>query len=448
VLKYILLPTILAFIINLQASVLQDKYQEALLAYKAKKFEESFNLFSSIYIQRLSDKRLNFYFGRSAFETGHYETALAAFERVSILDPDNIRNTLEMARTYFMLQMFEDSERLFRSALAHSDLPLKIRNNIELYLAEITADHKQSYTYLSLSTNWVYDSNVNYGSSKDKYYNALLGIDLDTTSPISDSAKEFSVGFTNIYIINPKGGFAIRNSLTAYKKEYETEKTYDVLYLGYAPSFIYRNARYSLGLNLNFDTLTLNDVDFLHTYSISSTFGLNHSSTLSSLYSFKFQSKYFQQDAQIGVLENSTSLDTNRYELIYGLQKVLSPSSQMQINLIGTKESDTRSRGNFVSIYANFEEYKLNMTYAKQFSSIFAIQLLAETYKRKYKDKSTIFTHQLREDDEQSLSIVFNTNVVYGIKANLKASYTTIDSNQEIFAYEKNTLALGLNKTF
>jgi hypothetical protein len=88
------------------------------------------------------------------------------------------------------------------------------------------------------------------------------------------------------------------------------------------------------------------------------------------------------------------------------------------------------------------------MTYAKQFSSIFAIQLLAETYKRKYKDKSTIFTHQLREDDEQSLSIVFNTNVVYGIKANLKASYTTIDSNQEIFAYEKNTLALGLNKTF
>ncbi|CAI6146612.1 MAG: hypothetical protein SPLUMA1_SPLUMAMAG1_00328 [uncultured Sulfurimonas sp.] len=70
-------------------------------------------MFSTLYFSKLSDAKLNFYLGGSAYETGHYEMALATFERVEILDSGNLRNKLEMARTFFMLKMYEDSESTF-----------------------------------------------------------------------------------------------------------------------------------------------------------------------------------------------------------------------------------------------------------------------------------------------------------------------------------------------
>lgn len=78
---------------------LQREYKVAVQSYKAHDFSTSYKLLSKLYITRLSDANLNFYLGRSAYETGHYEMALAAFERVQMLEPSNLRNRLEMGRT-------------------------------------------------------------------------------------------------------------------------------------------------------------------------------------------------------------------------------------------------------------------------------------------------------------------------------------------------------------
>ncbi|WP_294961034.1 hypothetical protein [Sulfurimonas sp.] len=72
------------------------QYKEAVKSYKEKDFKNSYEIFSKIYLSKLSDVNLNFYFGRSAFETGNYEAALAAFERVEMLDSTNINNKLQM----------------------------------------------------------------------------------------------------------------------------------------------------------------------------------------------------------------------------------------------------------------------------------------------------------------------------------------------------------------
>ena len=116
----------------------QTTYDKGLESYKLKDFQSSFELFNSIYFKKLDDINFNFYFGRSAYETGNYEKALAAFERVEIYDGTNIRNKLEMARTYFMLKMYEDSENSYLEVLANPNIPENIRTDIELSLSKVS----------------------------------------------------------------------------------------------------------------------------------------------------------------------------------------------------------------------------------------------------------------------------------------------------------------------
>jgi tetratricopeptide (TPR) repeat protein len=435
--KKIFIFTALFFTINAHASVSQEKYKQAFRAYKSKDYVKSFDLFSSFYLTRLSDKRVNYFLGRSAYKTQHYETALAAFERVSMLDPSNIRNQLEMARTYFKLKMFEDAESIFKSVLAIKNLPQNVRENIEFYLSRVAVAEQKSFTYIGFSASWVYDSNVNYGSSEDEYFLVPFGGYLGTSPAISDSAKEYSIDLTNIYDIGSQNGFAIVNKAMAYVKKYNEQETYNIAYYSYIPSIMYKKRSFTAELSLGLDMLTLADKEYLKSYSVTPRVEWMNTSTLKSMIHLKYQSKYFQQEAQQDSVHREVSL---------GLQKMLSSRSLMQVNLVGVQEMKTRKI--FKSIYTNYKEYKLNLSYMNQFSSIFGMQLSTEVYNRKYEDKSTLFKNPLREDKSGSVNAGFTTNIIYGIRANIKATYAMVKSNQAVYSYKKHTFTIGLGKTF
>ncbi|NPA59926.1 MAG: hypothetical protein GXO30_05620, partial [Epsilonproteobacteria bacterium] len=150
--KVLLLCICLAtFVLASQQNVtLKSQYTEAYKAYKAKNFSVSYDIFSKLYLTELSDAKLNFYLGRSAYETGHYSIALAAFERVEMLDGGNLRNKLEKARTYFMLKMYEDAENSFEEVLKNPNIPQNVRTNIEMYLSKVKGVQKKSFTYASI----------------------------------------------------------------------------------------------------------------------------------------------------------------------------------------------------------------------------------------------------------------------------------------------------------
>jgi hypothetical protein len=438
--RYILIIAILSFTTLVQASTSKEKYIQGFKACESKDYATSYDLLSSIYLSHLSDKKLNFYLGYSAFKIGYYEIALASFERVSMIDPSDIRNQLEMARTYFMLKMFENSERLFRSVLTNPKLPKNVRKTVERYIIKMTKSKPKSTIYLTINFNWVYDSNINYASSKETYFYAPGKVNLGTPKKISDYATEFSAGIGNIYT---NGKYAIKTNIMTYRKEYDSEESYNVSYKSHALSFLYRNTRHSTELTLSYDILKLSLKEYLNTYSVGPKYEYLHTPTLKSIAYFKYQSKFFQQAAQ-------KNLNANRYVLSYGLQKILSRRSLIQVNLIGAQEKDSADLKDKskLPIYVRYSEGKLNMIYMNQFSSRYDMQFFAEAYKRKYEDKSVIFRNQVREDNSKSASITLNANLAFGIRANIKATYTQVDSNQEIFQYDKHTLAFGMNKLF
>ncbi len=405
-------------------------YKDALSYYKAGNFQKSYDAFSKIYLHHLDDVTFNFYFGRSAYESGHYEMALAAFERVEMQDASNIRNRLEMARTYYMLKMYEDAENAFKEVLANPNIPQNIRTSIEVALSQVSKVQKKSFTYASVLMGMLYDSNVNYGSLGDYNYG---GGTLEKINEKADIAFETYANVVNVYDIGAKNGFAVKNSLAAYLKEYATEKAYNTLYLAYTPSLLYKVTKYTVEVALSIDTLLLDYTRYFHTFSFVPTLHYNHTTTLSSFVTLEYQRKLFEQN----------SLDANRLEAAYGLQKILSPRSYLQGNIYLINESKVRGS----DIYVDFTEYKTDMNYANQFSSDFGADFFAQLRYRGYSDYSDGFG-SVRKDIGGLANANFSYHVTPTLQANLKMSYEYVNSNQDRFTYAKYTLFAGINKTF
>lgn len=423
---------------SVENSSIDIEYKKAAEFYKVEDYKSSYEILSKIYLSRLEDADLNFFLGRSAFETGEYEMALAAFERVEMLDPANLANKLQMARTYFMLKMYEDSEIAFKEVLQNQNLPQNLRTNIELYLSSVSKVQQKSFTYATVNLDFIYDSNVNYGSLSNDYNINASGITLP--GPInneqSDRALQVYADIVNIYDIGEKNGFAIKNRASVLLKDYQKLNEYDVQYIAYAPSLLYKEAKYLAELALGLDLLTLGNLEYLRTTSLTPRFEYSHSNTLRSIAHLKYQKKFFSQNTQY-------DLNADHYELAYSLQKILTPRSFIQAGLIGITEK--KHHGERIDV--DYNEYKANVIYANQFTPIYSADIFAEYRKRDYKDHSTLFGNT-RVDNSGTIAASINARIIKSLSLHLNGSYNRVESNQEMYSYQKYTVTTGLSKTF
>jgi len=409
-------------------------FSKGITAYNAKDFETAYTLLYKDYFNNLSSVKFNFALGRSAFETGRYETALAAFERVEMLAPNNLRNKLEKARIHFMLKMYEDAELAFKEVLDNPLIPINVRNNIEFYLSKITGIQKKSYTYATISLDSLYDSNVNYGSLNKTYQ---IGSNVyPTEKERSDSAIQASAKLINIYDIGQSNGYALKNQFTFYSKDYKHENNYDISFLSYSPSLLYKYTRYTTELILGLDTLKLNKKSHLNTYYILPRLEYLHTNIHRSILHFKYQEKHFQQKKHL-------DSDAKHYEIKYGLQHIMTPRSYIQTNVAGIRESKVKG----TRIDVDYNEYRIDTVYSNQLTPTYGIELYGEIKKRNYKDYSSLFQSK-KQNLSKTMSIKVNAKILQTLQLHLKAYYNRVDSNQDFFSYEKHVITLGFTKTF
>jgi hypothetical protein len=411
-------------------------YLDAMKAYKAKDFQTSYTLLSKLYLTNLSDVNLNFSLGMSAYETAHYEIALAAFERVEMLSPTNLRNKLEKARTYFMLKMYEEAELSFRVVLNNPQIPKNVRTNIELYLAQVAGVQKKSFTYATVNLDWIYNSNVNTRSLDDTIDTSYGPLKVPEDK-LSDSALQFSADIVNIYDIGVTNGFALKNSGSVYIKDYNKENDYNIAYAAYTPSLVYKYTKYTAEMIFGIDTMSLAKNSYLNTLYLMPRFEYAHSNMLKSIAYFKYQRKNFQQSAQ-------SDLDANHYELSYGLQNILTPRSYVQANVTAIKEK--KRQGSSPNV--DYKEYKLDAIYSNQFTPTYGIELYGEIKKRNYDDLSPLYNFTRRDDTSKTISASISAKVLQTLRVHVKALYSRVDSNQNVFSYQKYTMSLGVTKTF
>lgn len=127
--------------------------------------------------------------GVASLDSGKYEDAIIAFERVLALNPNHAGAQMDLARAYFAVGSFDLAEAAFRQ-LAESRPPAAAQQTISRYLEAIQARRRQTtpgwtgYAELSLG----YDSNItgvpsDFGAAAQQSY-GIIGIE-----PTGNSVK-------------------------------------------------------------------------------------------------------------------------------------------------------------------------------------------------------------------------------------------------------------------
>ncbi len=261
--------------------------------YRKKDYNKSYKLFSKIYLQKLMDAKFNFYYGHSAYKSAHYEMALASFERVEMIEPNNSRIKLEMTRIYFILEMYEDSELRFKEVLQNPTIPKNVRINIELYLEQIANKTKKSFTYVTAGLEVFYDSNINFGSLDDEYN---IGDNIfPTQDELSSVALQLTGDILNIYDIGEKDDYLLRNKISILANRYSNHSSYNINYLTYNPSLIYKTTRYITDIEFGFDILTVANNVYMKTISFKPKVDISHTDSLKSSIYFKLIDKFYKE---------------------------------------------------------------------------------------------------------------------------------------------------------
>lgn len=106
---------------------------------------------------------------------------------------------------------------------------------------------------------------------------------------------------------------------------------------------------------------------------------------------------------------------------------------------------EKKQKGSRIDV--DYSEYKLNTIYVNQFTPTYGGELYAEIKKRKYDDYSSLFD-STRDDVSRSVSASVSAKILQTLRFKVKALYNRVDSNQDLFGYQKYTVSAGIVKTF
>lgn len=112
----------------------------------------------------------NYLLGIAALDSGRPSQAVIALERVLAHNPDHTLARAEIGRAYLALRETAAAKREFES-VARAELPPEVQDTISRYLQIIAAsDPRPAKRWsVSLEAQVGYDSNVNFGSSLDRW---------------------------------------------------------------------------------------------------------------------------------------------------------------------------------------------------------------------------------------------------------------------------------------
>lgn len=221
-------------------------YQKGVFHYRQGEYKHAFVLFYELFKEMPENPEVNFYLGRSAFETGDYETALFAFERILIAEPESQRAKLEMARSHWKMGSLAEASRLFKEVL-ESDPPEKVKANIERYLTAIETSRKRHFVNLSVTTGINFDDNLNL-SPVDETLN-LPGLDLPWIVRGEESGHyvPLSLVFQHRYLFDGFPGYW-KSLAQTYHTRYPGHDELEVDYFRFSTGMGMTAGRFEFGL--------------------------------------------------------------------------------------------------------------------------------------------------------------------------------------------------------
>lgn len=115
-----------------------------------------------------TDLDLMFSFAAVATRLGNYEAAISTLERMLLLNRDLPRVKLELGVLYFRIGSYSIARSYFDEVMAGSNVPEQVKQNAELYIAQIDKQTARNHLAGSITSGFRYQSNANVGPSSNQ----------------------------------------------------------------------------------------------------------------------------------------------------------------------------------------------------------------------------------------------------------------------------------------
>jgi len=424
---------------NYTSNAFLEKYKTALEYFKNKNYEKSYTLLNELFSTKQNDLNLNFYLGRSAYETQRFDEAVSAYERFLFKKPDNMRVNLEMARAFFMTCAYKESKKLFLEVKKDPKIPKGTLVIVDYYLKLIDKSTSKHFVNGAIIIGVNYDSN--YGSQDESnyfdYYNDKAIIAANSVDVDDDSAwYNQEIALIN-YKYKMNDNQEIKQDVMIFNKDsfHSQYNSTDITLLSYTPAL---SVQYSPKLRIDYalytDYLKYGGKSKLKTIALFPQFMYQNDANNKYFGYIKYQKKIDMQDNTQNSKYTEASISFNH---IVNYQVDLTSN----ITLTDEKAEDTTQTDiDYLGLKAKFSlNYKYNPMLF--FSPSIAYDIT------KYKDTDQV---DLVKKENKRFKFGVSSTYIYTpqwiIQSNI--DYTKQSSNILLDEYSKHTFTLNLIRAF
>lgn len=255
----------------------------------------AYTILDNLFFDHMGSIDVNHYLARAASENEAYDEALAAYERLLILDEFNPQYNLEVARLYVDTAAYTDAKGILR---ALKDLNASQQKEKEELLKRIEAA-RDRWTWIALSNLTTgYDSNVKSAAERETlndYYTSDLNTTVPSTvtDPVGDLFASGMVNIIGIYDIGKKDGFYLQGMLTGLAKLYLSQNDFNLLFAKGVGTLGYKLGNIKITLPLEGDHVNFGGKNLLNSVAAAPSVNIKHNAQYSSAYTLRYQRKRY-----------------------------------------------------------------------------------------------------------------------------------------------------------
>ena len=416
---------------------LRAEFETAKSLYDQGRFNQAYAAFEQLWQKATSSWVVNFYLARCALEIKRYDDAMAAFDRVLILNSSHTRTRLELARLYYEIGEFEMANNELDIAL-QAPLPEPVKNNVLALKAKMSREQVRHSHAVTLVLGLNYDSNASndIGGGNSFELPGFNNIELAGNDEVEDFGFGQTLVYNHGYDFGERGGWALSNQVVGFNKLNNEVSANNVLYLAASSAPTYVHDIYKVSFPFEFDKVYLDNEAYMSTLGFGANLSQIVSPTQTIQAGYKLKNMRYDGNKDLNALANVYSLGYRQAfaekTLVFGAQLIYEARQQ---------------NSSAATDPASLNEVLLKVDASKTLSAKWRLNGAISYRTTNYIEVDTLFANK-RSDQVTKLD--FGAAYLLDAKSSVSGglSHAMHDSNQGSYEYQKTLVSFNYVKSF
>lgn len=432
-LSHIVVIALLGTHLSAQEMSAQALYDSAQKAYTQGDFKTAYPLFEALFEQTPNSAEINFFLGRSALELRQYDAAVAAFDRVLMLNPKHTRTHLELARLYFERQQLT-SAQMELDLVLNEQLPNDVRDIATAFKRKIDEQISPHRFAGAVIVGGGYDSNVNNDIGAKEFTLPSLNIPLSGNKKEKDGYGFATFVLNHSYDFGERGGWSLEDSFVAYDKLYSTSHENDLALFTLSSAPTWSEEKTTIAFPITFDRVYIDKKGYLANVGagFKTSYLIDPRSQIEGGYSFK--RGYYHEETH----------DVNAHLLFANYRQILGEN----LFALGIRTSyGINKEVESVRTDVQNTEWNYGIDLSKEFTKTLRGSLGFTRTSTEYDDTDTLFLTK-RHDDKNQYELSLGYTLQKNLSLGISLMYSDNHSNHDPYTYDKTNALASIMWTF